>query len=283
MGDTLPQQTRIQYVRLRVRNLSRVRDFYEKVLGFHVVESDENTVALSATGQPPFQVVLMEDPGSVRRPPQAPGLFHVAFRYADREALAAALFRLVELKYPIEGAADHAVSEAIYLSDPEGNGIELYCDRPRESWLWRNNEVYMVTEPLDVDGFLSNAPVTSSTLDPRTEVGHVHLSVSELAKAEKFYAGVLGFEVTMRSYPGALFFAADGYHHHIGANVWRTRKGVPAPHNAMGLMEFGIVVPHNTYEAIAERLPHHGLSFEGPSEGVMRLSDYDGIGVAIAM
>ncbi|HXG01388.1 MAG TPA: VOC family protein [Bacteroidota bacterium] len=283
MGDTLPQQTRIQYVRLRVRDLSRVRDFYQKVLGFHVVGSDEKTVALSATGQPPFQIELMEDPRSVQRPPQSPGLFHVAFRYADREALAAALFRLVELKYPIEGAADHAVSEAIYLSDPEDNGVELYCDRPRDSWLWRNGEVYMVTEPLDVGDLLNNARVAPSALDPRTEVGHVHLSVSNLAKAEEFYSGVLGFEVTMRSYPGALFFAADGYHHHVGTNVWRTRNGVSAPHNAMGLMEFGIVVPRNTWKAVGERLTRHGLRFEEPSEGVMRLSDYDGIGVVIAM
>ncbi len=281
VAELLLQQTHIQHVHLRVKNLSEVRTFYEHLLGFRMVKSEESTVALSATGQPPFHVVLTEDRSAVPRPPRSPGLFHVAFRYPDRPALAAALLRLLQHKYPIHGASDHAVSEAIYLADPEGNGIELYCDRPRESWPWRNGEVAMVTEALDVEGLLkeSNTPATAMHAD--TEVGHVHLSVSSLAKAEEFYAGVLGFAVTTRSYPGALFLAAGGYHHHIGTNVWYTRNGTSAPNNALGLMEFGIAIPEAGSEELKRRLMKSNIPFEQQPAGGLRLRDFDGIGVEL--
>jgi len=278
----LPAQTHIRHVHLRVKDLSRVVAFYEHDLGFRVAKSDGSTVALSATGQPPAQVILTGDPAAVPRPPRFPGLFHVAFRYPNRTALAAALRRLVQRGYPIHGASDHAVSEAIYLADPEGNGIELYCDRPKESWQWRAGEVHMVTEPLDLDRLFAETDTPASAMHPQADVGHVHLSVSSLAEAEQFYAKMLGFEITTRSYPGALFLAAGSYHHHVGANVWFTRKGMLAPENAMGLIEFGIGVPLGVWKNLEERLTRLGLAVEVPREGVMKIHDFDNIGVEIA-
>lgn len=281
MADFLPHQTRIQHVRLRVKDLSSARTFYEQLLGFRVVKDDGQAVALSATGQPPAHVFLTEDRGAAHRPPRSPGLFHVAFRYPHRAALAAALQRLLHHGYPIHGASDHAVSEAVYLADPEGNGIELYCDRPRESWHHQDGEVYMVTEPLDVDGLLAESSSPALTIDPQTDVGHIHLSVSNLSKAEAFYADVLGFEITTRSYPGALFLAAGGYHHHIGANVWYTRNGSPAPAHALGLIEFGIAVPAAGWDELIQRLTKAGTPIEQKQAERIYLRDLDGIGVEL--
>lgn len=139
----------------------------------------------------------------------------------------------------------------------------------------------MVTEPLAVDGLLKEADLATPAMHPQTEVGHIHLSVSSLAKAEKFYANVLGFAITTRSYPGALFLAAGGYHHHVGTNVWYTHNGAPAPSNAVGLIEFGIAVPQATWKRLREVLRREMTGVGEPSEGVMKLRDFDGIGVEV--
>ncbi len=180
-------------------------------------------------------LVLQAAPDAPPRPRGAAGLFHVAFLYPDRTALARALRRLLELDVPI-GSADHGVSEAIYLSDPEGNGIELYADRPPEAWPPRgpDGQVTMYTEALDIPAVLTLAHEPGPLLPPATRIGHVHLSVADLGHAERFYGDALGFAVTQRSYPGALFLGRDGYHHHVGANTWRSRQAGGARHAGPG-------------------------------------------------
>ena len=161
------------------------------------------------------------------RPHGTTGLFHLAILLPSRADLARALRRVADAGWRFTGASDHLVSEALYLHDPEGNGIEIYRDRPREQWRFVDGELQMDTLPLDLDsvlGELSGADTEANGMPAGTRIGHVHLNVAELSAAEDFYAGALGFDVTVRSYPGALFFSTGGYHHQIGVNTWAGRE-----------------------------------------------------------
>jgi catechol 2,3-dioxygenase len=157
--------------------------------------------------------------------------------------LAHAVKRLLDTGWPIAGASDHGVSEAIYLADPEGNGIELYVDRDRARWPTENSTLVMPTRPLQLDNLLAQATGPWSGMARGTRVGHIHLRVSDLARAEAFYSGVLGFAVTVRGYPGALFFAAGGYHHHIGVNIWAGGNLAPSDPQVPGLRTFAVHLP----------------------------------------
>lgn len=238
-----PSEIRVARVQLRTADLERALAFYQGVLGFKLVERNGATASLSPTGQPPSLLSLNEERTAWPRPPRATGLYHFAIRYPTRRDLAHALQRLARNKYPIHGASDHIVSEAIYLSDPDHNGVELYVDRPRAQWTWRNDQVEMATEALNLDDLLSTVQGEHSADDPpaQTDLGHIHLHVADLGEAERFYHGFLGLAVTQRSYPGALFFAANGYHHHIAANIWAGRAS--APENSVGLVSYRLELP----------------------------------------
>lgn len=261
---------------LRVRALSRASNFYESVLGLRAAASDGERIRLYSRGDAPL--VVLTSGGASARPRGAAGLFHVAFLYDDRPALAAALRRVIDAGIPI-GSADHGVSEAIYLSDPEGNGIELYVDRPRDRWPegQPDGQVAMVTEPLDLDALLA---VSAATAGPPARIGHIHLSVADLVHAERFYGDLLGFVVTQRTYPGALFLSRDGYHHHLGANTWRSNR--PAPAGAPGLERFTIrLTATDELEGVATRLAGAGHQFQR-SAHTIDTHDLDGIGVRIS-
>lgn len=250
----LPKETHIGHVHLRVRNLENELSFYEQLLGFHEVSRSDSSVALSSTGQLPFHILLTESPTALPRPPRTTGLFHVAIRYPNRIELAKILSRIIHSRYPMQGAADHLVSEAIYLADPEGNGVELYCDRPASEWKWQHGEVAMATESLDLKVLMDEAKgIESKGIHPATDIGHIHLNVGSLTHAEEFYVNKLGFDVTTRSYPGALFLSAGGYHHHIGVNIWAGNNAQRPPENSLGLISFGIVVPNAKPQALIDR------------------------------
>jgi catechol 2,3-dioxygenase len=262
---------------LRVGDLGRVAAFYEAVLGLGRAAMDAGGVALRTARGAPL-VVLEPADRAAARPRGAAGLFHVAFLYDDRPALAAALRRVIDARIPI-GSADHGVSEAIYLSDPEGNGIELYVDRPRDRWPPRqpDGQVAMVTDPLDVDALLA---VSAPTAGPPARIGHVHLSVVDLVHAERFYGDFLGFAVTQRTYPGALFLSRDGYHHHLGANTWRSNR--PAVPGAPGLERFTIsLAATDELEGVATRLAGAGHPFQRAGDTI-DTHDLDGIAVRIS-
>ncbi len=258
----LPPDTRMGHVRLRVSDLGRALDFYEGVLGYRAGPDQEGAVPLSPTGGPPHHFVLYEHPGAIPRPPRTTGLYHAAILLPGRRDLAAVVSRLSERGWPLDGASDHLVSEALYLSDPDGTGLEIYADRPRETWSWREGEIGMATLPLDFDGLMAELRSDPAPWDGVPEgatIGHVHLQVGDLGRAESFYCGLLGFEVTTRSYPGALFVSAGGYHHHIGLNVWSGRNVPPPPPESVGLVSYAIVLPDSaSWESAIERLRDGG-------------------------
>lgn len=279
MHETGVEAASIQDVRLRVADLPRALAFYQDVLGMRPV-AGEAPGALSASGRAPVLLRLEAAPDAPERPRGTAGLFHVAFLYPDRAALGAVLQRLLQLGIPL-GSADHGVSEALYLSDPEGNGIELYADRPRDAWpVAGEGGVAMYTDSLAFAPLLDEGRKASAdVMPPATRIGHIHLSVASLANAERFYADLLGFAVTQRSYPGALFLARGAYHHHIGTNVWRSRA--PAQPGVLGLDRFTVALDEPEWKTIVQRLDVEGRIRSREGEAVLA-SDFDGIGVAVA-
>jgi catechol 2,3-dioxygenase len=232
-------------VRLTVSDLARSRAFYEEAIGLRASDLQDGTVALGVPGERPV-VELRGDNSASTLDRRATGLYHLAILLPSRLDLGFALARLANARWPLDGASDHLVSEALYLSDPDGNGIEIYRDRPREEWLWVDGQLAMSTLPLDLQGVLDEiegARAVPPLAPSATRIGHVHLQVSDLAEAEEFYSGVLGFEVTVRGYPGALFVSAGGYHHHLGLNTWHSRGAAPPPDGAVGLRSLEIVLP----------------------------------------
>jgi catechol 2,3-dioxygenase len=222
------------------------------VLGFRLAHQAGPTRYLSSDGNYPFHLVLTGQPGA-RSPRRSAGLYHFAILYPSRVDLGHAVRRLLDVGWPIAGASDHGVSEAIYLADPEGNGIELYVDRDRARWPKENSTLVMPTRPLQLDSLLAQATGPWPGMAGGTRIGHIHLRISDLARAEAFYSGVLGFAVTVRSYPGALFFAAGGYHHHIGANIWAGTHLAPSDPQAPGLRTFAVHLPDRAALAHAVR------------------------------
>jgi catechol 2,3-dioxygenase len=273
--------TTIGAVRLRVADLDGVRDFYERAIGLaEVPGSPENDVARLGAGGMSL-IELETDPKAGERPPRTTGLFHLAILQPSRADLAKAVHRIAEAGARLTGASDHLVSEALYLRDPEGNGIEVYRDRPREEWPVRDGQIQMDTLPLDLDGVLGElgGREIGPTADG-TRMGHVHLNVADLEDTESFYAGALGFEVTVRGYPGALFVSAGGYHHHIGLNTWAGEGAPPPPQGSRGLRFYEIRVPAPDLDAIEGRLRDAGIETERDGAGI-RTSDPSGNGILL--
>jgi catechol 2,3-dioxygenase len=220
---------------LRVRDLEACVSYYQDVLGLTVVDVDRERTSLAPAGRL-FRLDLLRDPDAPLRPYPCVGLYHFALVVPDRAALGAILHRLIDQRADLEGMSDHGVSEALYLRDPEQNGIELYRDRPREDWTREpDGSLRMTLDPFDADGVLASAK-GPGPLDDLTRFGHIHLHVPTLEGAEAFFADDLGLGVTQRSLNGALFFAAGNYHHHVGANVWAPRHDVPD--GATGLVSY---------------------------------------------
>jgi catechol 2,3-dioxygenase len=212
-------------------------DFYTHALGMPVVAEDEDATGLGVERERPALVLeRLSDPAPAT--PHSTGLFHLAWLLPSRRALAAAIERVIEARWPIHGASDHGVSEALYLSDPDGLGIEIYADRPRDRWpRLPSGELEMFTRPLDLDDLLAQAPLEPETAMPaQTVLGHVHLKVSDLGRAVAFYRDVLGF-AEMAHMPSAAFLAAGGYHHHIGLNTWQSRGAAPPSEHEPGLRQ----------------------------------------------
>jgi catechol 2,3-dioxygenase len=235
--------TSIGAVRLVVADLDTAREFYRVAIGLSELESRDGIVRLGTNRDALIELVGV--PGAPPRPRGTSGLFHLAIVVPTRADLARALQRVAEAGWRLTGASDHLVSEALYLNDPEGNGIELYRDRARDEWPVRDGVLQMDTLPLDLDGVLGELRREDADAGMRSgsRMGHVHLNVGDLAAAEAFYSGTLGFDVMVRGYPGALFVSAGGYHHHLGLNTWAGEGAPPPPDGSRGLRQFEIKLP----------------------------------------
>ncbi|OYR42561.1 VOC family protein [Halorubrum sp. Hd13] len=289
--DRLPPGARIGRAALRVADLDETTAFYRDVVGLAVIDCDGDRAVLGADGDP--LLVLRRDPDRPERGRTEAGLFHAAFRVPSRAALGEALGRVRE-RWRLDGASDHLVSEALYLDDPEGNGVEIYRDRPREEWPTDDDgTVRMATDPLDLEGVAAaaeavegNASAGSSPVDrapPGTDLGHVHLETASLSAFEAVYVDGLGFEVGMTG-PDVRFVAAGGYHHHLAANTWRGRT---TPATGLGLAWFEVVVPDaDALDAVRERL--EAVAADGDVDvavdergGGVTVTDADGIEVRV--
>ncbi|MDQ3325538.1 MAG: VOC family protein [Actinomycetota bacterium] len=286
----LPATTTMSAVTLHAADLNRLAAYYREALGLMDVATDNPSTGASrgeagriVLGSGNTRLVVLEHTPDLplARPGQA-GLFHTALLFPDRSSLAATVARTA--RHPrsrFVGSADHLVSNAFYFTDPEGNGIELYWDRPRDTWAGPDGRLRMDTLPLDPNSFLTeHLDRADFAPDAVADIGHVHLRVGDLARAKEFYADVLGFEVTT-GMPGALFVSAGGYHHHLGLNTWQSAGAGPRA-ATIGLGQVAITVPDNDGLAnLADRLRRHRvairddgrtLRFEDPWNSLIEVS-----------
>jgi len=232
----------VQHVHLKVKDIHRSLSFYEHIIGFKTLSHQGSLATLTADGKNPLLTIeqLKEVEEKTER---TAGMYHFALLLPSRADLARILYHLIQTGQQL-GAADHHVSEALYLSDPDGNGIEAYVDRPAESWVWNDEKVYMTTEELEADDLLAERHNTKWTgLPTDTIMGHIHLHVADLKQTEEFYTKGLGFKSVNRYGRQALFVSSGNYHHHIGLNTWNG-EGVPKPKvNQVGMKYFTLVCP----------------------------------------
>jgi catechol 2,3-dioxygenase len=270
LATAIHPDTAIGTVRLTVSDLARSRSFYELALGLETSELADGLLALGVGSEPPL-IELRGDPSAPALSRRATGLFHLAILVPTREDLALALARVAESRWPLDGASDHLVSEALYLSDPDGNGIEIYRDRPREQWRRTGDRLDMATLPLDLNDVLNElngADGPQPVVPTGTRIGHVHLQVADLDEAEAFYSGVLGFDVMVRGYPGALFVSAGGYHHHIGLNTWHSAGSSPPLAGSVGLRSFEVTLAsEHERERTLDRVRAAGIEIEPSAAG----------------
>lgn len=266
-GPRMPADLSLGPVHLQVSDLKRSLAYYQKVLGLRLVRRDEGLATLGPMSEDRPLVVLREHAGATPVPPSRRlGLYHFAILLPTRGDLGRFLRHLSELGERA-GASDHVVSEALYLRDPDGLGIEVYADRPRASWELRGREIRMETDPMDVQDVLRVAGADRWEGMPRgTTMGHVHLHVGDLDVAAAFYHEGLGLDKTVWSYPGALFLSAGGYHHHLGLNVWADGAEPAGEHDAR-LLEWTLEVPGAESVAVAaDRLESAGHPVQRASD-----------------
>jgi catechol 2,3-dioxygenase len=253
---------------LKVRDLGRLTDFYHGVLGLSVLERCNDRATLGAGAVPLIELEHRVD--AKPDDPRTAGLYHTAFLMPTRADLARWILHVARNKVPLTGASDHAVSEAFYLDDPEGNGIEVYCDRPPESWEWTGHDLKITTDPLDIDDILREVPPTApyAGAPDGMRIGHVHLRVGDVARAETFYRDALGLDVTRRRH-GASFMSSGRYHHHLAGNVWHSAGAGRRDEARAGLSWFAFeAADAAAFEAAKARLARAGIELRATPTGV---------------
>lgn len=238
-----PPATYVREIELQTADLERARSFYENILGLQTIRSEKNELTLSADGK--TALIHLTLPEYIEeRPERTTGLYHFALLVPTRADLGRFIRHLVELKYPVQGASDHDVSEAVYLADPDGHGIEVYRDREASAWTINDGLIHMTVDPLDAEAVIAEAEGTSwSGMPLATRMGHIHLHVHNLAEAEAFYCGALGFQLVSRLGEHALFVSSAFYHHHLGLNTWAGKQASAPPANSIKLNWFDVVYP----------------------------------------
>lgn len=276
------KDTHIGNVTLKVRDLEKLVKFYTETIGLKVLTKSNSTAQLTADGTTPL-LTLEESPNLKQRPVRSAGLYHLALLVPTRKDLANVLQNFFNSNTRLAGASNHKFSEAIYLQDPENNGIEVYRDVDRKLWVRdEKGKLPPVSEPLDVDGLLEEADNEMwKGLPEKSVMGHVHLNVIDIPEAEEFYVNVLGFEEQTRIANHALFISAGGYHHHIALNTWNGPNAIPSPVDAAGLLNYEIVVPsEEILETIKQDLLQKTIAFTSESDHVY-VKDPSGNGIVL--
>ncbi|OKP95502.1 VOC family protein [Paenibacillus sp. P46E] len=279
---TLPQTLEIGLVQIRVSDLERSLDFYQNVVGLKVLRQTGREVEMTADGQHVLLVLREIENARVLRRNSAAGLYHFAILVPDRPGLGLVLRNLIDSGIHV-GQGDHLVSEALYIQDPDNNGIEIYRDRPRDTWKYEaNGNVVMTTDPVDVDGLLAASEGLAWTgLPAGTIIGHVHFHVGDLGEAKRFYVDTLGFEQTAAYGDAAMFISAGGYHHHMGLNVWAGQGAPAAPADAAGIDYFTLLLPSvQERDAVAERVRSAGYRVD-TMDGIVTVTDPWNIGIKL--
>ena len=278
----LPDATALGPAHLVVSDLQRSIAFYTETLGFtQAADTAINHESSLTIGDDPTPVLrLTELPNARRKPAHATGLYHVAILTPSRLDLARSLYHLAVMRYPLQGASDHLVSEALYLADPDGNGLEIYRDRPRGEWPHDGDQLKMDTLALDLGALLEEAAA-----DPRpwtgmaagTRVGHVHLHVAHLAPAVAFYRDIIGLDLMIQLGGSAAFMSAGGYHHHLGLNTWAGIGAPQPPSDAVGIRIWDMLLPERAdIDAVATRLEAAGVVYERQPNGAIITRDPSG-------
>jgi catechol 2,3-dioxygenase len=267
MHEAIDSRTKVGPVWLTVTNLDRSLAYYQDRLGFTIASRVGDTATLGTGG--PELLALVERP-SAPHPRGTTGLYHFAVLVPSRAYLARVLRHIMDQATPVQGFADHLVSESIYLADPDGNGIEIYRDRRQDEWPRVDGRIRMSTDPLDVEAVLAELgdPVPAwKPLPPGTTIGHVHLHVAHLADAASFYVDTFGFDEVMRYGAAALFVSAGGYHHHVGLNTWAGVGAPRAPAESVGLRHFTVRFASSAArDQVLERLSRAGVAIEDVGE-----------------
>lgn len=272
----LDEKTHPGNVALKVNNLQKMIAFYTQIIGLKLLQQETQQAVLGAGSTP---LLYLFQINGQRAAQQRTGLYHTAFLLPTRKDLGNALIRYVSTNAPLSGAADHIYSEALYLTDPEGNGIEVYHDKPRSEWIIKEDgEIPSDTLEMDVEGVLKAADQKWTGFPDNTMVGHIHLSVSDVNQTQDFYTKILGLSLKFNFGDAAKFLATGGYHHHIGANVWMSRNAAPLAKNETGLKYYSFYVPDSAELArIAEHLTSLNIEFEQADNGQITYIDPSGI------
>ena len=272
---SLPDATRIGRVRLQVSGIERSIEYYERVLGMRVISREGSTARLGAHDDDRVLIELVEKPGARPVPRRGLlGLYHFAVLLPDRASLGRFVAHLDEIGVHA-GMSDHLVSEAIYLTDPDGLGIEVYADRPRDTWRIADRQLQMATKPLDVDSLLAAAQGKKwNGLPKGTVIGHVHFFVGDIDRASTFYHSGLGLDKIVWNYPGALFLSAGGYHHHVGVNTWAAGASTATDDDAR-LVEWELIVPGaSAVQAAAASIATAGYPIEHDGDALLASDDW---------
>lgn len=271
--------TKIGYVALKVANLEKMTNFYQEIIGLTLLGATETESRLGVANSELLRLRKISDPQPQTR---RTGLYHVAFLLPARRDLGNALFHYLQVKAPLTGASDHGYSEALYLTDPEGNGIEVYHDKARSQRdIRENGEIIGVVEPMDTEGVLDAADRNWTGFVPETTVGHVHLKVADLKASDRFYTEIMGLTLTSNFGAQAKFFAAGSYHHHLGANNWLGGDVPAMTAQDLGLDYYTYQVPNATeLERLRTHFRERGVDFEAEN-GQLRVKDPNGILVVV--
>ena len=271
-ATSIDPATNVGFVSLTVADLERSVAYYTTALGFTVLDRSDGAVTLGVAGTP--LLMLVERPGAKPWPHDQygyTGLYHFAILLPQRADLGRWLRHWLELGYALPGQGDHLVSEALYLSDPDGHGIEIYRDRPRDEWTRVNGQIQMASDPVDIRGLLDDAARSGEPwrgFPAGTRVGHIHLQAGDIAQARAFYHDVLGFDV-IAAMPSALFISAGGYHHHIGLNTWHSKGAPPAPADTASLGFYTVDLPSEEARAVVvARLDAAGIAHADAADAI---------------